>query len=245
MEHTIKHIITKVKTTSMATLCLLTAALTASCNGEHEEIISTWPNGKPQLVYKVKGSGDNKVKTGECRYYESGHLHSEKHYAGQESTPTGVWKYYYDNEKMFARGDFDAQHPKGDKWEFYTQEGKRFGREGSDSVRVVELNEYETPATVCYYHKNVTDYYQFYSNYALRSEGSTIDGNREGKWVFYHPNGNVQTDATFKAGKEEGTYTVYRENGIPFYRGMYHEGKRTGTWEIYDEKAELLTTKQY
>ena len=84
-----------------------------------------------------------------------------------------------------------------------------------------------------------------YSTMQLRSEGDIVGGKREGRWVFYHANGNIQTEATFVGGLEEGPYRVFRENGVPYYIGSYHEGVRTGKWEIYDEMGQLVTTQEY
>ena len=116
---------------------------------------------------------------------------------------------------------------------------------GYDSMRVVEVGDDGHPMTVCYCKGNERLWYQFYSTMALRSEGRTADGLREGRWVFYHPNGMRQAEATFEHGLEEGSYTVFRESGVPYYRGQYSHGKPCGTWEFYAPDGSLDGTKQY
>jgi antitoxin component YwqK of YwqJK toxin-antitoxin module len=79
----------------------------------------------------------------------------------------------------------------------------------------------------------------------LRCEGVTVNGLREGLWVYYFPSGNRQTEATFVGGKEEGPYRVYRDNGVPYYIGQYRGGQRYGIWEVYDPEGNLTGTKEF
>lgn len=114
-----------------------------------------------------------------------------------------------------------------------------------DSMRVVEVSEDGHPMTVVYYTGNQQRWLQYYSTMRLRSEGTMVNGLREGRWVFYHSNGNIQCEATFVNGKEEGTYRVYRENGAPYYIGQYSNGQPTGLWEVYDMEGNLVEKTEY
>ena len=114
-----------------------------------------------------------------------------------------------------------------------------------DSMRVTEVGEEGHPMTVHYYKGDVETVIQYYSTMARRSMGQVVAGQREGAWVFYHPDGSVQAEATFVNGREEGAYRVFRPNGIPYYLGQYTHGVRTGTWEVYDEDGNLVITKNY
>ena len=129
-------------------------------------------------------------------------------------------------------------------WQFTDKEGRPLVP-GCDSVRVVELGPDGHPMTVCFHKGGEECWRQYYSTMQLRSEGSTIDGRREGHWVFYFPNGNKQSECTFVSGLEEGPYRVYRESGAPYYVGQCREGRYVGTWEIYDENGSLAGTKEY
>ena len=223
---------------------LFTTAMT-SCKREHEEVVAFWDDGSPQLVVRTCGKGDSQVKTAEIRYYRNGNKHYEKYYDNKHSQPTGQWCYYYEDGKIFATATFDRRHRMGYQWKFLNEMGTSYVETETDSIVVMELSEYETPASVCFYHDSTQLFCQFYSNYMLRSQGTIVNGKRDGEWKFFFSNGMTQTEATFVNGKEEGTYTVYRENGIPFYRGQYHEGRRVGTWELYDENANLTSTQDY
>ncbi len=117
--------------------------------------------------------------------------------------------------------------------------------EDYDSMRVVEVGEDGHPMTVIYYRGTEQHVRQYYSTMQVRAEGMTADGRREGRWVFYHPNGNIQSECTYVNGLEEGSYRVYREDGRPYYIGQYAAGKQVGTWEFYDPDGNLAGTKEY
>lgn len=114
-----------------------------------------------------------------------------------------------------------------------------------DSLRIVERGPEGHPMTVCFHIGQQQRWMQFYSTMQLRSEGVTVNGQREGHWTYYYPDGTPQSEANFVAGREEGSYKVYRENGVPYYIGQYHDGCRVGTWEIYAPDGTLAGKQEY
>lgn len=224
---------------------LLLPLLAAGCAHVEDEVTQTYADGGKKKVFQTKQSGDKKIRTAEQQYYPNGTLQYEKHFTGKEESPTGTWNYYYIDGKAFATATFDKSNPMGKDWKFYDHSGGNLFKEDYDTLKVTELSEQQTPATVTLIKGNTTTQYQFYSDGTLRSKGLFRNRLRHGHWAFYHPNGFVQTEADFIDGKENGTYCVYRENGIPYYRGLYSDGQRTGQWEFYDANGNLTTTKQF
>lgn len=144
-----------------------------------------------------------------------------------------------------ADGSLTATHHVGtNQWSITDAQGRE-PVDGYDSMRVVEVSESGHPMTVVYYTGNQQRWLQYFSTMQLRSEGTMVDGKREGRWVFYHPNGLPQCEATFVAGKEQGTYRVYRDNGAPYYFGQYSNGVPTGVWEVYDQDGNLVEKTEY
>jgi hypothetical protein len=144
------------------------------------------------------------------------------------------------DNKLVASCTYEGSDSLHAQWQFTDPEVK-----DCDSLRVVEMGPAGHPMTVCFYMGEKELWREYYSDMQLRSEGITVGGLREGRWVFYYAGGLPQTEANFVGGKEEGPYKVYRENGIPYYIGQYHEGQRTGTWEIYASDGTLETTHEY
>lgn len=155
------------------------------------------------------------------------------------------WRYYYPSGELFAEAEFDEGHELGHLWKIYSPEGEDYLSATYDSLVCSELGPMQTPGTFYYHHADTITAIQFFSDCNLRSVGQLVDGKREGRWFFYHPNGQVQTEAIFQGGVENGVYTVFRENGTPYFRGLYINGHRAGIWEIYDEEANLVTTQNY
>lgn len=224
---------------------LLAALLTASCGRVREQVVQSYPDGKPMLVFLVKGDKKAPVRVGERMYYENGQLQFEKTFSGMPEQPDGEWKYYFDNGQLFASGNFSRNHDFGDNWAFFNRNGGPYYDGSLDSVHVTDMGLLGTPATVVFHSGPHQDVIQFYSNYTVRSTERLTNGQRNGRVFFYFPNGNVQVEANFVNGQEEDTYIVYHQNGIPFYQGTYSHGQRTGIWEFYDDQGNLEHTIDY
>ena len=229
-----------------ATLVFVAAlALVTSCHHVREEVIQSYPNGKPMLVFLVKGDKKSPTRVGERMYYESGQLQFEKKFSGKPEVPDGIWQYFFDNGQLFASGDFSSRHDFGSNWSFYNRNGGSYYDGKLDSVYVTDLGTFGTPSTVVFCSGQHQDVIQFYSNYTVRSTERLTNGMRSGRVIFYFPNGNPQVEANFAEGLEDGPYTVYRENGVPYYQGTYCKGQRVGIWEFYDEEGNLDNTVDY
>jgi antitoxin component YwqK of YwqJK toxin-antitoxin module len=226
-------------------IALAVTILSAACHPVREEIIQKYPNGKPMLVFLVKGDKKAPIRVGERMYYENGQLQFEKNFTGSPEVPDGIWKYYFDNGQIFATGDFTQNHEFGNNWVFMNRNGNPYYDGKLDSVIVTDMGTFGTPSTVAFCSDNHQDIIQFYSNFTVRSTERLTDGMRDGRVFFYFPNGNIQVEANFVNGVEDGPYTVYRQNGVPFYQGNYQSGKRIGIWEFYDEEGNLDNTVDY
>jgi antitoxin component YwqK of YwqJK toxin-antitoxin module len=80
----------------------------------------------------------------------------------------------------------------------------------------------------------------------LKFQGS-IDkkGNRDGKWVFFSPEGNELSTSVYENGKREGFSVVKYPNGAVHYRGEYRNDVMVGIWTTFDEKGKVLNEKDY
>lgn len=219
-------------------LIILAATLIAvSCGRKVEEkVIQTYPNGDPMIVQQVKDT----IIVGETRYYENGEIQYQKHYS-DNAVPEGTWNFNYPNGKTFATADYS--NPSAPTWMIYDHDGAPYYKDEFDSMKVMELGIFETPATLVYYKDHYQTELQFFSNGLLRCMGTWLDNQRDGLWTYYHPTGQKQTEATFKNGLRDGQYTVYYENGIPLYIGHYNMDTPCGTWEYYDPDGELIKTE--
>ena len=158
-------------------------------------------------------------------------------------TPTTTREFRAADNSVVAICQYQGADSLNASWQFLDGEGNPYVT--CDSLSVVERGPEGHPMTVCFHKGQQQLWYQFYTTMQLRSQGTTINGIRTGRWIYYFPNGAPQAETTFVNGLEEGAYKVFRENGIPYYIGQYHNGERTGTWEIYNPDGTLATTQEY
>lgn len=218
------------------------ALLLAACNGVQEEVVTTYSDGTPELVYLVKGKDESKKIVGEKRYYSNGEKHSVIHFGDDQTTPTGIWEYYYPTGHLFAKANME----RGERWNFYADgQQNAFLDQPFDSVRTAQMGEKRLPVEVHAMRADTTWVFRFYEDFLTQSQGIMINDQRQGKWVFYHPNGKVQVEALFVEGVENGAYNIYRESGIPLIRGFYINGQRAGVWEFYDPEGNLSGRNNY
>ena len=70
------------------------------------------------------------------------------------------------------------------------------------------------------------------------------DGERDGRWVFFSPEGRQLNFTMYQNGKKHGhSFNAYT-NGSPYYYGEYHNDSLVGIWKTYDTRG-AVTEKDY
>ena len=82
------------------------------------------------------------------------------------------------------------------------------------------------------YYKKFTDV-PFTGKTSGGGQGSFKNGKREGAWVEYHKNGQLDYKGNYKNSKREGAWISYHKNGQLDYKGNYKNGKQEGAWVSY------------
>jgi len=59
-------------------------------------------------------------------------------------------------------------------------------------------------------------------------QGAFKDGKREGPWVFYYDNGQLESEGTYKDGKADGPWIAFNEDGTVWgtYTGTFKDGEK-------------------
>ena len=78
----------------------------------------------------------------------------------------------------------------------------------------------------------------YFENGQLDSKGTWKNGKEEGPWVGYFDNGQIETKGNFKDGLEEGPWVQYYDNGQLYWKGEYKNGKKEGPWESYNDDGQ-------
>lgn len=222
-------------------LMLIIAFVAISCNKTQKEIILTYADGTPQLVYETIMVNDEKQRVSEEMFYPSGT--TRYYHTYKDNQPVGIWKFYYESGKQFAEADFTNSRI-GDNWVFYYENGDRiFGEK--DEITILEITKDRCPLMVEGGDDFTKKQCQFYQNFKLRSEGNIKGNGREGLWIFYFENGNKQAEGNYTENIQNGPHTIYHENGKLYYRGNYENGMRVGEWEFYDDQGQRIASKVF
>ena len=78
---------------------------------------------------------------------------------------------------------------------------------------------------------------KYFESGQVMMEGAMKDGQREGEWTAYYPDGRTQSVCDFKAGKLDGVNKVYWENGNLRWEGFFKNNVHCGKWKYYDEQG--------
>ena len=62
-----------------------------------------------------------------------------------------------------------------------------------------------------------------------------LNGLNEGLATYWHPNGNLKRQKTYRAGKGNGTVTEWWENGQKKSEGVQEEARPVGLWQYWSE----------
>ena len=76
-------------------------------------------------------------------------------------------------------------------------------------------------------------------------KGEIRNKKREGKWVSFFSDGNIQSECFYVNGISHGPIKVFSENGKLLYSGKYNMGKKSGKWKFIDPISSKITYKNY
>ena len=103
---------------------------------------------------------------------------------------------------------------------------------------------------ILFYFQNCTNHeakskFQQSKNLDETKNGYNVDGKKNGEWVSYFSDGNIQSICHFKNGVAHGSVIVYNEKGQELYRGNFSNGIKIGEWVFTDPITMKKTVKKY
>jgi antitoxin component YwqK of YwqJK toxin-antitoxin module len=69
----------------------------------------------------------------------------------------------------------------------------------------------------------------------LTDEFHHRNGDIDGLWTKYWPDGSPRRQAEWRAGKLDGEFTEWYENGSVSARGRYADNRKIGEWRFWDD----------
>jgi len=78
-----------------------------------------------------------------------------------------------------------------------------------------------------------------------KTTGYFKNGKRDGFWLNYWKNGQLQSKINYKNGKLEGSWISYHDNGKLRDKGQYKDGLKEGSWFSYFGNGQLSSKVNY
>jgi antitoxin component YwqK of YwqJK toxin-antitoxin module len=208
--------------------------------------------GKWKFFYvngKVKTEGvyrDDKRNGYFKEYDEKGMLTDVSKYVNdvkQEAAPElvklDIRTDYYPDGKVKTRASYKGDVPEGVR------------REYSTNGEVTAAYTYQKGIVIA---EGIVDdegvrdgpWKEFYADGQLRAEGLYRNGNRIGKWRFYHPNGNLEQEGSYNnQGNTDGLWKWYYEDGLVLREENFLNGNSEGIFTEYDENGSVIIQGEY
>ena len=205
-----------------------------------------------------------------CIFYENGNLKSEVSY--KDDKKNGYLKEYAENGDLlkitkYADDEIQPEATEIQKLEVqneYYPDGKlKISAMFRNGIPEGVKREYNADGNVekAYLYKNgvITGegiikedgnhdgpWKDFYPDGSLKAEGNYDNGKQTGEWKYYHANGKIEQVGKFnKQGKFEGTWKWYFDNGQLLKEESYRNGLRDGMSTEYDETGTVVTEGEY
>jgi antitoxin component YwqK of YwqJK toxin-antitoxin module len=84
----------------------------------------------------------------------------------------------------------------------------------------------------------------YFPNGQLEMKGMIKDNLNEDTWIYYYQSGQIETEGSFKQDLPEGKWKWYYENGKLKEEGNFVAGNREGEWIIYDIDGSIKEIKR-
>lgn len=182
-------------------------------------------------------------------FYESGEKSGEGAYLN--NLRQGEWKYYFKNGTVEQIGKYNAKGKPEGKWKWFFESGNLRKEDNfingvsngnyvelSDSGKVIIKGEYvdgEEEGEWFYEvgdEKEIGSYvagkregaWKHYTDDVLTFEGSYIEGNPNGEFVYFWPDEKIKEKGKYIMGKKEGDWYIYDSEGIKIITIRFEDG---------------------
>jgi len=85
----------------------------------------------------------------------------------------------------------------------------------------------------------------YFTNGNVEIKGKIVDGENEGEWNYYYANKLLQSQGGFKNDLVDGKWVWYFPNGNLKEEGKYVDGKREGEWLSYNDGGGLYIKRYF
>ncbi|HUX53160.1 MAG TPA: tetratricopeptide repeat protein [Williamwhitmania sp.] len=228
----------------------------------------TWMNGAVSEKYAFANdslSGPYKA------YYKNGVTKAEGNYTG--GTQVGEWNYFFANGKLKTTGNYSSDGERTGVWRYYNFNGTLESVEDAyvngqlngtrteyfpdgkkkeiyvykDNVLKTET-AFDLAGNVIVKADTTSETFvdkDYFANGVLRLEGGIKNGNRNGLWRYYNPNGILTSELTYVDDDQSGPQKTYYVNGTIHEEYYCDSNKINGLYREYYKSGKLKSQSWY
>ena len=129
----------------------------------------------------------------------------------------GLWRFYHSNGQLEKEGTYD-NGGFSDLWEYYDLKGSLVQKEHYYKPNQIKEN-FE------YLDVNSTLFQEYYTNGLLKEEGSFMGGKLDGKWAYFHENGQKSREGNYRKGTQVETWKFWFPKGDLIAKTVFEDGQ--------------------
>lgn len=193
-----------------------------------------------QYVYLHSGGIEyendfSEMTTRQTRYHSNGAKRAEGNVVASfgEGVQTGVWQYYLSSGKNWLKVEFDYGEVDSEEARACVDLGGTYKiddekREMGCAVCSVNRQSPLHPKT---YREGAWMWWN--ENGQIETIGAFHLGKLNGNWTYYYPNGSLMLKGAYAIDKRNGEWVGFYEDGSKKFSGKYDDGVETGLWQTY------------
>lgn len=199
-------------------------------------------NGKKQVEIAYQDGERHGYKK---YWYDHGQLEEEGWF--QEGNMQGTWYTYDEMGNLQYRTEYLNNDLNGERIEYFPN-GKVDKLIRYNLGWLEEMTQFDSTGRE-FNHLFIRDgegkYIEKFFNGRTYAEGSYVNGELNGPFTYYYPDGKINTVQYYRYGKLDSTYRNYLHSGQISQEGQYRAGDRVGTWKRYYENGQLYLVENY
>jgi len=173
-------------------------------------------------------------------FHNSGEFRAKGLYSNDKRI--GEWVFFYPNTKVEQKGKFDKRGRLQGDWKWFYENGALLREEVYlDNLRNGTMIEYTEDGKIITKGEYIDDLKEgiwFYEAPEYKEIGKYVNDKPDSLWKqFYMPKEKIKFEGKYVNGDEEGKHIFYFQNGRKMTEGFYSGGLKENDWKFYDESG--------
>jgi len=188
---------------------------------------------------------DGKESGYSTHYYSNGKIESEGWLT--EGSNEGEWNYYDEKGRLTIKAYYHNGDLSGYREEYHSN-GKKYLEQKYYNGWLELMTQYDPDGKVMAidsFPKGTGKFVLYHPNGKVMTEADYVKGDFDGFYKTYFFNGKLATNLHYSKGIQDSTYSSFYYDGTKNIEGFYKGGNRTGVWKFYEEDGKLHTTTTY